>query len=181
MEKRICTKCGLEQDITEYLFNAKRNLYETRCRSCNTKKMTEWRNNNRERNRKTDREGKQKLRLKSPFKYRIHNMRGSFSQHAKKMGLPCNVTAKDLIQLYEQQAGKCYYTGLEMKVSGSRETDPLLISCDRIIPANGYIKGNVVLCCWGINAMKSKQTPEEMFRCLQMFYQGAIAKGNINP
>lgn len=185
MEKAIkhmkCLKCGKEKEISHFLFSKRRNKSEGWCRSCRTEKTLLWRRHNIVKHREYDANYKRNLWKKNPFKMRISNMRASACTHSKILKLPFEIKSPDLINIYNEQKGKCYYTGLEMSVSGSRTNDLLLMSCDRIDSTKGYVKGNVVLCCFGINMLKSKLPVQDMFTCLEKFFYGAVSLGNINP
>lgn len=65
-----------------------------------------------------------------------------------------NVTPEFLEDLYKEQNGLCYYTGLPFT-----ETDRP--SVDRIDSSKGYIQGNVVICKSSINFMKQEFTIEQ--------------------
>lgn len=106
-------------------------------------------------------------------------MRRSLVAHAKRMTLPFETTNADLLNLYRQQGGKCFYTGLEMKLISETAKDLLLASCDRIDSTKGYVPGNVVLCCWGVNLLKGQHTPEHFFGSLKMLFDGAVSIGKI--
>lgn len=68
------------------------------------------------------------------------------------------IDASYLEKLYIDQKGKCHYTGLDMLLNSDIDRDFHKISVDKIDPCKNYIKGNIVLCCWGINKMKSDTT-----------------------
>lgn len=57
-----------------------------------------------------------------------------------------------LENLWNTQEGKCFYTDIPMTL---KTHDLKSASIDRVDSAFGYIEGNVVLCCKGINLMKS--------------------------
>lgn len=65
----------------------------------------------------------------------------------------CDIDYLYLLDLYNKQNGKCYYTNMEMKIEGGKAFDTL--SFDRIDSKLGYIKDNVVLCLLSINYFKS--------------------------
>lgn len=53
------------------------------------------------------------------------------------------------------RAKKCYYTGVTLTTAtgpSQKETDRTI---DRIDPSKGYVKGNVVACCYKANQIKS--------------------------
>jgi hypothetical protein len=78
-----------------------------------------------------------------------------------------------LRHLYKQQEGKCFYTGVEMKLMSDKKNDPLIMSVDRKNPLLGYVEDNIALCCLGINCLKGIHSAEYMYECLQMFAAGA--------
>ena len=68
-------------------------------------------------------------------------------------------------QLYADQGGRCYHSGLPMSI----EKCTWKVSMERLDPARGYIPGNAVLCCLGLNtqagwtAAKSLQVVQNHF------------------
>ena len=83
-------------------------------------------------------------------------------QRALKMKINFNISRKYLLNLYNNQNGKCFYTGVKMKVEYGTGRSKNSLSVDKIIPENGYIKNNVVLCCSRINTIKSDVSLDEM-------------------
>ncbi len=72
---------------------------------------------------------------------------------AKKQNLIFNLTMEDILNVYQNQNGKCFYTGIEMQL---RRNDDFSLSIDKKDRRLGYTKDNIVLCCWVINFMKNK-------------------------
>lgn len=179
METKTCTKCGEEKGMTSYLFLKKRNCYESWCRECRTNKVLAWRAKNRERYRKQDREYKQGLSAKYPLSTRLHDMRRSAVAHAKRLGMLCEIRKSNLRDIYKKQNGKCFYTGLPMKLNSNLSRDLLLMSCDRIDSFRGYVPDNVVLCCWGVNLLKGQNSPTHFYESLKMLFDGAVSIGKI--
>lgn len=99
------------------------------------------------------------------------------AQRAKLYGEPMEFSQQDIRDLYTQQQGKCYYTGLEMKLKCETTRDPLMLSCDRLDSSKGYTRGNAVLCCYGINMLKGMHSEEILYKSLEDFYKGATALG----
>jgi len=69
-----------------------------------------------------------------------------------------NVTIEYLVGIYHGQNGKCFHTGEQMTtvrglVDGAVVFD--LCTIDRIDNTKGYVVGNIVLACDGINRMRS--------------------------
>lgn len=57
-------------------------------------------------------------------------------------------------QLWVEQEGKCFYTGIEMKHSAFKK-DPFQVSIDRVDSKKDYTEDNTVLCCQSINYAKN--------------------------
>lgn len=70
---------------------------------------------------------------------------------AKKTSLECSITLTFLINQWNKQNGKCFYSGKDMTVCSG----DLSISLDRINSNVGYTKSNTILCCWRVNIMKN--------------------------
>lgn len=166
--EKICTRCKLSYPLTEF-YTTKRPWCKPCCRVVS-----------RERNRGTV------LRIvKTPEEVEItkglHRVMGNVyvSAHNKKKACINDITTKMLRGYYKLQGGKCFYTGVKMKLSSDLLKDPMLISVDRIDSSKGYIDGNVVLCCLGMNWLKNIHTDKLMFECLNLFYIGAKSLGKI--
>lgn len=87
------------------------------------------------------------------FHHKIIDLRS----RANKTNIPFNLTSLDLLEIYNRQGGRCFYSGFEMKfVSENYINQPDLdvLSVEKIIPSYGYVKGNVLLCCNSINKMR---------------------------
>lgn len=73
------------------------------------------------------------------------------------------IDTKDLIAMWEEQEGKCYYTGEPMTViqglGGHVMTN---VSIDRVDSAKPYDRENIVLCCLAVNLMKNIMTLDEL-------------------
>lgn len=73
---------------------------------------------------------------------------------AKKRGIPFSndLTPSDLMDLWTQQDGRCYYSGVKMSFDKSDKLH--LVSVDRIDSSIGYRKDNIVLCSYAFNSFK---------------------------
>ncbi len=111
---------------------------------------------------------RRRMRLKSAakdgdYQFYIKKRIGRIIPRCKFEGIPVDITIVYMTQLWEQQHGKCHYTGLPMTGSG---TDKGLAvwnspSVDRLIPDLGYVQGNVVWCLNCINSFKGQLTESE--------------------
>lgn len=78
------------------------------------------------------------------------------AENAKKRGIEFNLTFTSMKNLMSSK--RCYYTGIILTKSTGKEGELKLsdFTIDRIDGSKGYIKGNVVACCYGANQMKSQ-------------------------
>lgn len=90
---------------------------------------------------------------------------------AKKKQVVFTLTFKDLLDQWEKQNGKCFYTGLPLKIKVETYFDNKeVLSIDRVEPDKGYSRENVVLCCDCINTMKSNMTMEQFKKYLSLLH-----------
>ena len=64
------------------------------------------------------------------------------------------ISLDDFIQLFLNHKGKCFYTGLDYSLNGEGIKNPLTASVDRIDSSIGYVKDNIVFCCYFVNNTK---------------------------
>ena len=75
---------------------------------------------------------------------------------ARKRGIAFDLTAQDITELWAEQDGRCYWFGVPMhwRDPDEGQRNPFIPTLDRADNSKGYIRGNVVLACWGANAAK---------------------------
>jgi hypothetical protein len=93
------------------------------------------------------------IRANNDFHSYISEKIYSYKRRASKLGVPFDLTKDDLIKKYDNQFGKCYYTGVDLILSDSGHNEAN-ISLDRKIPDKGYVLNNVVWCSYLTNSMK---------------------------
>lgn len=71
---------------------------------------------------------------------------GVAKPRARSRGLSFDITPALLLELFEQQGGRCYWLGVPLVVS-TEKLGPERPSVDRIDPALGYTADNVVISC----------------------------------
>lgn len=100
-------------------------------------------------------------KLEKFFKEKLSRLRSN----AKKRKKDFNLFWFDLLEIYNKQNGKCFYTGIEMELSYSVKTDkvcpPTQLSVDRLDSKKGYEKKNIVLCIFCINNFKGEMSIKE--------------------
>ena len=84
---------------------------------------------------------------------------------AKKKGLPFNLELSDIVI-----PAHCPVLGIELQrgVRGRNDNSP---SIDRIIPALGYVRGNILIISWRANRIKNDASIEELAK-IAAFYGG---------
>lgn len=148
MEKKICSKCQDEKLLKEFYYNRQRKKYMNSCKSCNSNACKNY---------------QQKQRENDNINF-ILSSRASGIRRDKKLkqiSVAKNL-GKLLIEQYNKQRGKCFYSGEEMEIHGYHSNN-LAMTVDRIKPENGYIEGNVVLCCGVVNKIKTSLSINELF------------------
>lgn len=111
------------------------------------------------------------------FRMHLH----SYRTRTKRKGLcPVDLTAEGLLALYHKQNGKCYYSGIEMiwnnYGTGYGANAPNAMSLDRLDPAKGYTKNNVVLCTHAVNTMKLRLQEQEFYDTCKLILETATKR-----
>lgn len=87
---------------------------------------------------------------------------------------------KYLLDLYNQQKGKCHYSGIIMNISGKAQknggAEPTAMSVDRVDPKKGYVKGNIVLALNCINLFKGNQDIRRFLQIIQKLTFNKVEK-----
>lgn len=82
---------------------------------------------------------------------------------ALRRGWSFEIDADYIDYLWEEQDGKCYYSGKPLPiVKTAKESNAP--SLDRLDSSKGYIPGNVVLCDWRVNVAKQTLSIEEFIQ-----------------
>lgn len=148
--EKTCFECKKTFSVNDfYTLNTGRGYtkYSSRCKKCEI-------NDN-------------KIRLDKSPQSRASTLYSSAKTRCKIENIPFLIEKKDIINQYNNQRGKCYYTGVSM--SPARKTENLM-SLDRVDPLGGYTKENIVLCCWNINEMKKNRTENKFIEmCKNIF------------
>lgn len=111
--------------------------------------------------------------IKSNFSGRYWRLKDK----AAKIGCSFNLTLDDLIDQFNHQNGKCFYTDIDLDYRYGVGHNRNGLSIDKIIPELGYVKGNVVFCSFRVNSAKCDFSLEEMKKWMPEWY-GRIIKFN---
>lgn len=149
-EYKQCTKCGNNYRNTFEFFDrssAGQGGLRSDCRNCRLKYSREY----------SEKHWAWQL---------FNNARNS----SKRNGLEINITEEYVLELYENQKGKCYWLGIKM--IPSKQTKSLLQpSIDRLDRNLGYVIGNVVLCCFVANFGRNENSITEWKNFLENLKQ----------
>lgn len=160
---KICNCCKESKPVEEYYRVKYKEGYRiyAYCKPCTCKKAK----------RKVESFDKKLGLLFTSAKYR-----------SRIIGRNFTISFEDLKLQFQNQKGLCYYTGVPMEISTNRRLGTS-ISIDRKDSALGYVKGNIVFCCWRVNTMKSSDSHEEFVeRCRQIVtYYDTNNVPNIHP
>lgn len=164
-----CVKCEKEKTISEFYYNKRFKKLNSWCKECGKKRAAEGRAKLR-----------QSVTPSDILKVRLYDLLcGCRTRGKNNKRWGSTITYKEVKSLYEAQNGKCFYTGETMNISRENSYDLFGISLDRIDSSKGYVTGNVVLCCWGMNALKGQKSATEMMVALRRFYESSKKNGKF--
>jgi hypothetical protein len=107
----------------------------------------------------------------SPRSMLMRSLRGGLGRHPTKNP----VTPDELMQIWENQKGRCPVSGLIM-TWGKKVLLPTSISIDRKDPNKGYSRDNVRLICFCINAFRGRWTDDHVVEMARAIVAHADAK-----
>jgi hypothetical protein len=142
-----CIKCNNVLNLIEFYKNNR-----SKCKKCTKTETTKNRINFSE---NTD--------LNTILKYRYSTSK----TRAKKYNMTFDLTVENLIDLYNKQKGKCYYSGDILSFSSNNNN---VLSIDRINSEKGYTIDNVVFCTAIINSMKNVLSIENFINIINKIY-----------
>ena len=186
---RKCPTCG--KDLY-YKAKGNRNECEKKqktCEECKWERQTKYKTDeefrakevkrNRIRNSRMKDE-KKKGNLKLIFRCRNWGIKGG----ALRRGLDYKLLPMDIEQLYNEQRGRCYYSGIPLELIRVNEDkgsagNPYLLSVDRKDSTKGYTKDNVVLCTYICNAGKGTLSEDEFFKLVGKIYRNMLKRKRL--
>jgi hypothetical protein len=83
----------------------------------------------------------------------------------------CEITVEDLKRKFEEQNGKCFYSGIELRSN----TRAWRASLERRDPSLGYTYDNTVLCCLEFNG-KCQWSPHDIHRLVYLVFMNDYGK-----
>lgn len=143
----ICKICDELQDINNFGYVKKTDTYNTTCNTCRNRKRIDQKNSN--------------------VVLHLAGMLGDMKKRDKYQ----EFTKYDLADIYEQQNGLCFYTNEKLVWRSGAGRHNRSLSVDKVLPGQGYVKGNVVLCCDWINRMKNDADLETLKVWMPLVYE----------
>lgn len=156
-----CHRCGNTYPLTLDYFHknkSKKDGFQSYCKTCNIEYYYKYSKNEENRERIVRLSKKHNERMYSSIESLLHKRFSGAKNRAKRKHMDFDIPQEYLYELWDNQDGKCYYSGLSMTFDAN---DLYTVSIDRIDSSKGYIIGNVALACWVINNMKASLTIEE--------------------
>lgn len=169
-----CSDCG-ETDPSEF---TKSDCY---CKTCRGLRTRRWNERNPEKRAKAQsryykRVGEdlrmERWNRRNRLGVTLRTMVASARDRAKKKEWPISITEDELFDMWREQGGRCALSGVVLKPSARRGTNPQnVFSLDRIANnGTGYTKENCRLVSVSVNAMRQNGNDETVL---------AIARGIV--
>lgn len=97
----------------------------------------------------------------------------STGETAKRKGYEFTLTEQDILDLFAQQNGRCYWFNVPLLPTHAHK-HPQKPSVDRLDAARGYTRDNVVLACYSANIGRNTSTAEA-FRAFVVLLRESLA------
>ena len=177
-----CKKCGISYPPTdEYWHKSKK--YKSGlmkdCKECQNAYHRRYNENRKDINRKRLAE----WRLANPDKRRAQYWRSEDARKrndwagtllkairstVKKTARELTITREDIVERYEAQSGRCFYSGMKLNFELKKHS-PMYPSVDRVDSTRGYTPDNIVITCWWMNRAKFTYTAEDYISLVEEF------------
>ncbi len=168
-----CKRCQKVKPFSEFHYRRDQLRHRAECKDCYRSAMTARRDpvDNRRRVKEWQKANPEKRRVQSKRNYEglrtdlnrwIGKTLSTTRAYCKRLGLPMDVTASNLVEMYEAQGGLCALTGRNL-IYGSKGQQRDSISIDRIVHGGGYTLDNVRLITYQANFARNKYSDDELF------------------
>lgn len=135
MKTKFCNGCNILKLISEFGENMKgRGGPRHRCKLCLNKEAREYKEKLGQSYLKQRRLIKQKRKEKDPVYFHIQERISSW----RKKDSHSDLTVDYLVEIWNNQKGECYYTGVKMIPGGHSNIINSSASLDRLDPSKGY-------------------------------------------
>ena len=161
-----CDNCGkeFERELREHTRNSKKGMptfCNLKCKGLDSPlpPAVKWTKENNPRGRVSQKDEY------SPFREHLRKMR----YRDRSRGREIDVDAEHLKEVFENQSGKCIYSGVVLDHRTRKKNNPLTTaSVDRIDSGKGYVKGNVQFVSIACNHAKGDMPHEQMVEWINL-------------
>lgn len=151
MDNKKCKECEIYLDIREFSKRKQsKDGFQHVCKMCLKSYKNKWLNSIKEEARVS--QGDITMRF-AKAKIALYKTR------SKSKDYNFNLTANYLIELWQKQQGKCFYTQRDLVITD--KFDFWTATLDRLNPNEGYTQGNVAWAIHGVNCFKQELTLEQ--------------------
>lgn len=165
---KICSKCRQLLPIQEFHKNGSCKRRRSYCRACSTRQTREWR---LRQTKRFYREKRRRAVARNPRSYFVSQAK----RLAKNAGVPFDLSKEDIelpthCPLLEIPI---VYFARGRRVDGSA-------SLDRLVPAHGYVRGNVKIISELANRIKTNATSEQIKTIasnIDVYFEGSSVRG----
>ena len=174
---KTCSFCKKNKPVGKFKKSPKSNDgYMTVCMPCNKKRAEinlRWRRKHPDHYKRIYTQYHKQYQTSKPV---MANAIMLLSSARKNKKVPCDIDTKYICEKLSE--GVCERTGLKFVLSKGKR-NPYSPSLDRIVPALGYVKGNVRLVLWAFNAFKNAFSDKEVYPIAKAFYLKYESKHSI--
>lgn len=171
---KTCSKCKETKSFEDFSVRIKtKDGYDHYCKLCRVEAGRKYRAENRDKANKSSKTSRKKMH------WSLRLLRTSKSS-AKARNLQHLITVEDVLSLWENQDGKCYWLDVPLSEDELPDRHPLKPSIDRLDNSKGYIKDNVVITSTFANLGRSNTTVEDFSEFLKLLKQQEKIYGDNN-
>lgn len=162
--KKTCSRCKKNKLVSEFRPLPKKQqnkpgiiIYVSHCNKCDAKRTAKF-----------------KSKKGSTIEGSAYYLMSNVKRRCREKRWKSEIDNKWIVDQWHRQKGKCYYTKIKMKFlsnrksfkigGGYKKNNKYNVSLDRKDPSKGYLKFNVVLCCWMANNMKQDLKIREFYK-----------------
>lgn len=113
---------------------------------------------------------KKNIAVNNSIIFFLRDRLSAIKKRSKDKKIRFELTKEDLVEQYNKQNGKCFYTGVELVAKRGTGINKNALSVDRKDPDLGYIKENIALCTNRVNSIKNNLTIEELKELIPSWY-----------
>jgi len=157
---KTCKICG-EIKSTDNFYKSQRGL---KCKDCTLQITRDYK---KEKRKNSDFRKTEKIKQKER---RTRLWQNTLINDSKKRNKEHNLTVEDINEMFEGQNGLCYWFNIPL-IPSTQTKHPQQPSLDRLDGTKGYIKDNVVLCCYSANIGRNETDIETWKNFISLIFK----------